>query len=67
MADQAKFQAAYKAWRAATNDYDAALNDVMAGRAIYDLVAMQTKIKEMARLLAEFDAASIGIVHWKRA
>ncbi|MBT2322915.1 hypothetical protein J7E62_11220 [Variovorax paradoxus] len=66
MADQAEFQAAYKAWRAATNDYDAALNEVMSGRVTYDAMAMQVKIKEMARLLAEFDAASVGIVHWRK-
>lgn len=66
MADQERFQAAYRAWRAATDDYDQTLDAVVNGQAEYDPVAMQKKIKEMARFLAEFDAASVGIVRWRR-
>lgn len=64
--DQAAFRAAYDKWRAATNDYDQTLAEVMDGKREYDAAAMQAKIKEMARLLAAFDAAAVGIVTWRK-
>lgn len=57
---------AHRALRAARNDYDKALGEVVAGKREYDATAMQQKRTQIALLGAAFNAACIGVVTWKR-
>jgi|KBSMisStandDraft_5_1062788.scaffolds.fasta_scaffold3356691_1 hypothetical protein len=63
-ATQEEFQAAYGAWRAATEKYDRTMADAMAGVPT-DWPSMHTQIKELERLHQDWLIKSKPFVRWK--
>lgn len=58
------FQAAYEAWRAATDDYDAWMQSVMNGGE-YDLATGLRKAALLATLHTDWMTKSKPFVRWK--
>lgn len=65
MTDREKFQAAYKAWREATDAHDAKMRAVLAGELVIDFPQLLAECGELTRLLEAFTEASKPFAHWR--
>ena len=65
MANQEKFRAAYFAWKAATDDHNAAVDEMFRTGVLPDNTAMAAKEKRLAELYAVWMAESAPFVGWR--